>query len=152
MLEKAATVKKFEYSPLGKELKARTNIAMKHFQKLDDAYEFDKIIKIYLIKIYLIKIKIINLLFISKQYKNTKFKIIAPTWNEFELPDSFYFVSDIQGYIEYIIKKHETLTTILPIHVSINRINNRLVFKVKYGYRLNYKRLKQRNYLVTQKN
>ena len=33
-----------------------------------------------------------------------------------------------------IIKKHETLTTIPPIHIYINRINNRLVFKLKDGY------------------
>ena len=34
-------------------------------------------------------------------------------------------------HVEYIIKKHETLTTIFPIHVYINRIKNRLVFKIK---------------------
>ena len=45
--------------------------------------------------------------------------------DEFELPDGSYSVSDIQDYIEYIIKKHETLTRIPPIHVYINRINNR---------------------------
>ena len=61
-----------------------------------------------------------------KQYKNNKLKIIAPTWNlEFELSDGSYSVSDIQDYIEYIIKKHEKLTTITFIHVYINRINNR---------------------------
>ena len=48
-------------------------------------------------------------------------------------------MSEIQGYITYIIKKHETLTTISPIHVSINRINNRLVFKIKAGYKLELK-------------
>ena len=37
---------------------------------------------------------------IRKQYKNNNIKIIAPTWNdEFELPDGYYFVSDIQDYI-----------------------------------------------------
>ena len=72
-----------------------------------------------------------------KQYKNNKLKIIAPTWSdEFELPDSFYSVSDIQDYIEYIIKERDTLTTIPPIGVYINGINNRLVFKIKYGYKL----------------
>ena len=40
-----------------------------------------------------------------------------------------------------VIKKHATLT-IPPIHVYINRINNKLVFKIKDGYKLNYKRLK----------
>ena len=43
---------------------------------------------------------------IRRQYKNNKLKIIVPTWNdEFELPDCSYSVSDIQDYIEYIIKK-----------------------------------------------
>ena len=37
---------------------------------------------------------------IRRQYKNNKLKIIAPAWNdEFELPDGFYSVSDIQDYI-----------------------------------------------------
>ena len=46
---------------------------------------------------------------IIKQYKNNKRKIIAPTWNDdFELSDGSYSLSDIQDYIEYIIKKHET--------------------------------------------
>ena len=57
-------------------------------------------------------------------------------WNdEFELPVYSYSVSDIQDYIEYIIEKHEILTTIPLIHVYINRNNNILVFKIKYGYR-----------------
>ena len=34
------------------------------------------------------------------------------------------------------IKKHKKWTTINPIHVCINRINNRLVFKIKDGYKL----------------
>ena len=38
-------MKRFEYSPLGKELKAQTDIAKKQYQKLHDTYEFDKIIK-----------------------------------------------------------------------------------------------------------
>ena len=42
---------------------------------------------------------------IKKSYKNNKFKISAPTWNEkFELPDGLYSVSDIQDYFEYILK------------------------------------------------
>ena len=45
LLEKAATMKRFEYSTLGKELKAQPDIAKKQYQKLDDTYEFDKIIK-----------------------------------------------------------------------------------------------------------
>ena len=74
---------------------------------------------------------------IRKQCKNNKLEIIAPTWNdEFELADGSFSVSDIQDYREYIIKKHEILTAIPPIHIYINRINNRLVFKTKDGYKL----------------
>ena len=74
---------------------------------------------------------------IRKQYKNNKLKMIAPTWSdEFELLDSSYSVWDIQDYIEYIIKKHEKATKIPPIHVYMNRINNRLVFKTKDRYKL----------------
>ena len=73
----------------------------------------------------------------KKQYKKNKLKIIAPTSNhEFELPDGSYSVSDIQDYMEYTIKKHETLTSIPPIHVYINRMKNRLVFKMKDGLKL----------------
>ena len=45
LLEKAVALKRFKYSPLGKELKAETDIAKKkQFQKLDDTFEFDKLI------------------------------------------------------------------------------------------------------------
>ena len=51
---------------------------------------------------------------IKQQYKNNKLKIIAPTWSwEFELPDGSYLATDIQDYIEYIIKKHEELPLII---------------------------------------
>ena len=39
-------------------------------------------------------------------------------------------------YVLSIIKKHETLTIIPPIHVYISRINNRLLFKIKDRYKL----------------
>ena len=42
---------------------------------------------------------------VKKSYKNNKFKISVPMWNEkFELPDGSYSLSDIEEYIEYIIK------------------------------------------------
>ena len=48
----------------------------------------------------------------KKQYKNNKLKIIVPARNdESELLDGF--VSATQDYIEYIIKKHETLQQFL---------------------------------------
>ena len=44
-------------------------------------------------------------------------------------------MSDIQDYIQYIIRKHETLSTDPPINIYINRINNRLVFRIKDEYK-----------------
>ena len=44
MLEKAATIKTFEYSLLGKELKAQADIAKKQHQALDRIYENDETI------------------------------------------------------------------------------------------------------------
>ena len=41
----------------------------------------------------------------------------------------FLFCLRYSSCIEYIIKKHETLATIPPIHAYINRINNGLVTK-----------------------
>ena len=52
----------------------------------------------------------------------------------FELPDGSYSVSDIQDYIKYIIKKQD-LTTNPTIHIYINSINKRLVFKIKDEYK-----------------
>ena len=44
---------------------------------------------------------------IKSSYNNNKFKISVPTWNDkFEFPDGSYFVSNIQDYFEYILKKH----------------------------------------------
>ena len=70
-------------------------------------------------------------------YKNNKFKISAPTWNEtFDLPDGSYNVPAIQDYLEYIIKKHETIDDTAPILIYTNNIINRIVFKKKTGYKL----------------
>ena len=61
----------------------------------------------------------------------------APTWNEtFDLPDGSYSIADIQDYFEFIIKKHETLTENPQIQIYTNRIENRIVFKIKTGYKL----------------
>ena len=52
-----------------------------------------------------------------RQQHKSKLKIIAPPWNDaFELPGELYSESKIQNYIEYIIKKHETLPTNPSIH------------------------------------
>ena len=73
----------------------------------------------------------------KSEYNNNKYKISAPTWNyEFDLTDGSSSISDIQYYVEYIIKKHETLTENLPVQIYVNRIKNRIVFKIKTGYKL----------------
>ena len=63
---------------------------------------------------------------------NNKFKISAPTWNEeFTLSDGCYSVSDIQDYFEYILKKHIENTDKPSIQIYINKIKNRITFKIK---------------------
>ena len=72
---------------------------------------------------------------IKSTYNNNKFKISAPTWNEtFDLLDGSYNISEIQDYIEYIIKK--TIGENAPILIYANTINNRIVFKIKSGHKL----------------
>ena len=74
---------------------------------------------------------------IKSSYNNNKFKISAPTWNEeFELPDGSYSISDIQDYFEYILKKHSESVDNPPIRIYVNRIENRITFKIKSGYYL----------------
>ena len=42
---------------------------------------------------------------IKSKYKNNKFKISAPAWNDtFDLPDGSYSIADSQDYFEFIIK------------------------------------------------
>ena len=61
----------------------------------------------------------------------------APTWNNtFNLPDSSYSIADIQDYLKFIIKKHETLTENPPVQIYVNKIKNRIIFKIKTGYKL----------------
>ena len=74
---------------------------------------------------------------IKSSYNNNKFKISAPTWNDkFELPDGSYSVSDIQDYFEYILKKHGENTNKPSIQIYVNKIENRITFKIKNGYSL----------------
>ena len=73
---------------------------------------------------------------IKSEYNNNKFKISASTWIEtFDLPDGSYTIDDIQDYFEFIIKKHETLTDNTSIKTYSNKIKNRIVFKIKNGYK-----------------
>ena len=74
---------------------------------------------------------------IKSRYSNKKFEISAPTWNTtFDLPDGSYSISDIQNCFELFIKKHETLTENPPVQIFVNKIKNRIAFKIKTGYKL----------------
>ena len=71
----------------------------------------------------------------KSSYDNNKFKISAPTWNDkFELPNGSNSVSDIQGYFDYIFKKHRKDINKPSIQIFINKIENRVTFKIKNGY------------------
>ena len=73
---------------------------------------------------------------IKSAYSDNKFKTSAPTWNDtFDLTDGSYSITDIQNHVEFIIKKYETLVENLPVQVYPNKIKNRIVFKVKTGYK-----------------
>ena len=74
---------------------------------------------------------------VKSSYNNNKFKISAPTWSEeFELSDGSYSVSDIQDYFEYILKKHSESVDNPSFRMYINKIENRITFKIKNGYYL----------------
>ena len=74
---------------------------------------------------------------IKTEYNNNKFKISAPTRNDtFDLPDGSYSIANIQDYFKFIIEKHETLTENPPVQIYPNKIKNRIVFKIKTGYKL----------------
>ena len=76
---------------------------------------------------------------INSEYNNNKCKIFAPTWNDtFNLPDGSYSILDIQDYFEFIIKKHVTLTKNSPVQIYPNKIKNRIVFKIKTVYKLEF--------------
>ena len=74
---------------------------------------------------------------IKRSYNNNKFKISTCTWNvEFELPDGSYSVSDNQDYFEYILEKHVEDTDEPWVQIYVNKIENRITFKIKDGYTL----------------
>ena len=74
----------------------------------------------------------------KKPYKNNRFNISAPTWNEeFQLPDGSYSISDTQYYFEYIFKNIGK-RLMIPIRKYINIIENRIMFKIKTGVIFNF--------------
>ena len=90
---------------------------------------------------------------IKKSYKNNKFKTSTPTWNEeFELPDGSCSVSDIQDYLEDILKKHGEKTDNPSIRKYGNKIENRMTFKTKTEYYLEFLTIEMMKLLGSTKN
>ena len=74
---------------------------------------------------------------LKSSYNNNKYKISTPTWtDEFELPDGSYSVSDIQDCFKYILKKQREITNKPSAQTYINKIENRITFKIKNVYSL----------------
>ena len=72
----------------------------------------------------------------KSSYNNNKFKISASTWSdEFELNGSFS-IQDIQNYFQYILRKHSQNVDNPSIRIYVNKIENRITFKIKTGYYL----------------
>ena len=69
---------------------------------------------------------------IKSSYKNNKFKIYAPTLSDkFELPDGSYSISDIEDYFQHILKKYSENVDNPSIKIYVNKIENRVTFKIK---------------------
>ena len=61
----------------------------------------------------------------------------APIWNyKFELPDELYSVSDIEDYFEHNLKKHAENTDKPSVKIYLNKVENKVTFKIKNGYSL----------------
>ena len=52
------------------------------------------------------------------------------------MPDGSYSVSNIQDYFEYILKKHGENIDNPSVKIYVNKIENRITFKIKNGYSL----------------
>ena len=52
------------------------------------------------------------------------------------MPDGSYSISDIQYYFEYILTKHSESVDDPSIEIYVNKIENRVTFKIENGYHL----------------
>ena len=50
--------------------------------------------------------------------------------------DCMYSISNIQDYFEYILKKHGENIDKPSVKIYVNKIENRITFKIKNGYSL----------------
>ena len=52
------------------------------------------------------------------------------------MPGGSYSALDIQDYFDYILKKHGKSTDKPSVQIYVNKIKNRVTFKIKNGYSL----------------
>ena len=52
------------------------------------------------------------------------------------MPDGSNSISDIQDYFEYILHKHNKNVDNPSVRIYVNKIENRITFKIKNGYYL----------------
>ena len=86
----------------------------------------------------------------EKSYMNNKFKKSAPIWSgEFELPNGSNSVSDFQDYFEYTFtkKKHGEKDVNSPIGICLNKMENRIAFKIETRFYYVFLTSETRNYL-----
>ena len=50
------------------------------------------------------------------------------------MPDGSYSASDIQDYFEYILKNHREIIDNPSVKIYVNKIENRITFKVKSSH------------------
>ena len=81
------------------------------------------------------KIRIYYIIFTIFKIINLKYQLQHFN-EEFELPDGSYPVSDFQDYFEYMLKKHETGADNPSVKIYVNKIENRITFKIKTRYYL----------------
>ena len=90
---------------------------------------------------------------VKDPYNNNKCKISAPTWSDtFDLSHGSYQISDIQNYFVYILKKHGESADDPSFRIYINKIENRITFKIKNGYYLELLTLETMRLLGSAKN
>ena len=73
---------------------------------------------------------------IKSAYRNSKFKISAPTWIWF----AWWFLFNLKhsGLLWIYHQKHKTLADNPPIQIYPNKTKNKIVFKIKTEYKLEW--------------
>ena len=88
LLENAATIKRFEYSPLGSELKKQNDIAKTRYQGLNKVYQFDGTI--------------------NKDDKKPRLKKYNKSGLIYDANHSFYKYQDINNFVCYSLESNST--------------------------------------------